>query len=135
MDKAVCFFPTERLKITMEQKGITSYIPEDGRDPNPCWDTVSRALWPSTIDNITNRESLAHQLMYGAYDEVVSGACPEAAVIMSRMAQNLMGNTWMQTWLFNNDGVLRRRIKIHKHQYGTGSNFKMQVWFKKLFRN
>jgi len=133
MDKAVCFFPTERLKATMEAKGIKSYIPEDGRDPNPCWDEVARIAWPSSLENQTSRESLANQLMYAVYDDVISGACPEAAIIMSRMAQNLMGNQWMEDWLCKNEGVLRKRIRLHKRTYG--SEFKLKLWFKNLFRN
>jgi len=125
-------FPTEQLKVTMEEKGIKSYIPEDGRDPNPAWDVVARALWPSTLESQDHREALATQLMWGSYDDVVAGAAPEAAIIMARMAQLLCGKSWMDNWILCNEGVLRRRIKLHKQHFG--GEFKIHTWFKKMFK-
>jgi len=132
MDNSASFFPTERLKIVMEEKGIRSYIPEDGRDPNPQWDDVARALWPSTLESQNHREALATQLMWGSYDDVVAGAAPEAAIIMARMVLLLCGKSWMDNWILYNEGTLRRRIKLHKKNFG--SEFKIHTWFKKMFK-
>lgn len=139
MEFAKKFFPTERLKIVMEEKGIKNYIPEDGRDPNPAWDHVARALWPSIWPSMAeekdeeqanrHRESLANQLMWGSYDEVVADIAPEAAIIMARMAQNLCGKTWMKNWVLKNEGTLRKRVKLHKQNYGDTI---FQIIWKKI---
>ncbi len=113
------FFPTAELKRTDELKPIKSYIPEDGRSPNPIWDDLARAVWPSTLENKTDREALAHQLMWAIYDESATHA-PNVEVILARMTQNLMGNTWMKTWQKENC-----YLQLRKNSYITG--------FKKIF--
>lgn len=120
------FFPTEALKKAREQKPIVSYIPEDGRDPNPAWDEIARVLWPASRENQTARESLADILMFAIYDDTVLGAVPNAGIAMARMVQNLMGNAWMDRWLRDNQNPLRRRISINKRQFGG---------VKKVFKN
>lgn len=120
------FFITEELKKAKEQKPITSYIPDDGRDPNPAWDEVARALWPATREQQTARESLADILMYAINDDTVLGASPNAGIAMARMCQNLMGNAWMDSWLILNQNTLRSRIRTNKNNYGG---------VKKMFKN
>jgi len=120
------FFPTEALKKAKESKPITSYIPEDGRDPNPMWDDVARSLWPATKEKQTDREALAEVLMWASYDDTVLGAAPTAGIAMSRMAQRLMGNEWMHRWVRENQHPLRRRISINKREFGG---------MKKMFKN
>ena len=125
-DSVVAFFPTEALKKAREQKPIMSYIPEDGRDPNPVWDEIARSVWPATKEKQTNREALADVFMWAIYDDTVLGACPNAGIAMSRMAQRLMGNEWMNNWLRDNQNPLRRRISINKRDFGG---------MKKMFKN
>lgn len=122
----VTFYPTEALKRTQERKPITSYITEDGRDPNPAWDEVARVMWPPTREKQTARESLAEELMWAIYDDTVVGAAPNAGIAMARMCQNLMGNAWMENWLRFNVDPLRNRIKRNRQNYGG---------VKKLFKN
>jgi hypothetical protein len=122
------FFPTEALKRAKELKPITSYIPEDGRDPNPMWDDVARSLWPAAKENQTDREALAEVLMWASYDDTVLGAAPTAGIMMSRMAQRLMGNEWMKRWAWENQHPLRRRISINKREFGG-----MKKTFKNFF--
>lgn len=117
-EESIPFFPTETLKKAKEQKPITSYIPEDGRNPDPAWDVVARVLWPPSRENQTSRESLADVLMWAIYDDVVLGAAPNASIAMARMVQNLMGNAWMERWVKDNQAPLRRRIGIHRREYG-----------------
>jgi hypothetical protein len=119
------FFPTEHLKKARERKPITSYIPDDGRDPNPMWEELAKSVWPATREKQTNREALADVLMWACQDDTVLGAAPNAGIVMSRMAQRLMGNEWMERWHKDNHHQLRRRISVHKHQYGG---------FKKVFK-
>jgi hypothetical protein len=120
------FFPTEVLKKAKELKPITSYIPDDGRDPNPMWDAVARALWPATKEGQTDREALAEVLMWASYDDTVLGAAPTAGIAMARMVQLLMGNEWMKRWVWENQHPLRRRISINKREFGG---------MKKMFKN
>jgi hypothetical protein len=122
----VPFYPTEALKRTRERKPITSYITEDGRDPNPAWDEIARVMWPPTREKQTARESLAEELMWAIYDDTVIGAAPNAGIAMARMCQNLMGNAWMENWLRFNIDPLRSRIKRNRQHYGG---------VKKLFKN
>jgi len=122
------FFPTETLKNTNDRKPIKSLIPEDGNDPNKCWDEVARSLWPATREKQTDREALANELMWACQDDTVLGAAPTAGIIMSRMAQRLMGNEWMKMWLFNNDTRLRHRTAFNKREFGGVTKM-----FKKFF--
>lgn len=122
------FFPTEKLKKAREQKPITSYIPEDGRDPNPAWDDVARSVWPATRENQTHREAMASALMWAIYDDTVTGAAPNAAIILARMCQRLMGNEWMEMWLLLNQNPLRQRVSINRRNFGGAKKF-----FRNLF--
>jgi hypothetical protein len=120
---------TKKLaELKLKQMECTFYIPEDGRDPNPIWEEVSRSVWPSTQENQTDREALADVLMWACQDDVVLNACPNAGIVMSRMAQRLMGDSWMKRWLIDNYSPLRRRVNFHRREYG---GFKRM--FKKLF--
>jgi len=107
------FYPTETLKKKMIEKPVTSYILDDGRDPNPAWDVVARSIWPASVENKTDREALADRLMYSIHKE--DGLEYETLIIMSRMAQNLMGNEWMQNWLKNHYFEMRTtRVKKYR---------------------
>lgn len=112
------FFLTETLKQKKDQKPITSYIPEDGRDPNPLWDELARSIWPATRERQSHRESLADVLMWAIHDDTVLGAAPLAGIAMSRLAQRLMGDHWMKCWLRDNYRPLRRRLAVNKRNYG-----------------
>jgi hypothetical protein len=125
-NKEVAFFPTEVLKKVKEVKPIMAYIPEDGRDPNPMWDEVARSLWPATKEKQKDREALAEVLMWAAYDDTVLGAAPCAGIVMSRMAQRLMGNEWMERWQWDNYHPLRRKISFNKREFGG---------LRKVFKN
>jgi hypothetical protein len=125
--KEIPFFPTETLKIQKERRPITAYIPEDGRDPDPSWDTVARAVWPATKENQTNREALANSLMYACYDDTVLSAARDAGIIMVRMVQLMMGRTWMDRWLRDNQPGLSRRVSHNRREYGG--------LFRKITRN
>lgn len=126
--ETVAFFPTEALKKAREARPITSYIPEDGRDPNPMWDMVARSVWPATKEKQTDREALADVFMWAIYDDTVLGAVPSAGIAMARMAQRMMGNAWMDRWLWENQHPLKRRITINKREFGG-----MKRMFKNFF--
>lgn len=124
MDKEeVIFYPTEALKKASERRPVTSYIPEDGRDPNPAWDEIAKAVWPATREGQKSREALADVLMWACNDDVVLGASPNAGIVMARMVQNLMGNEWMDRWLRDNSGPLRRKITLHRREFGGCKKF------------
>jgi len=125
-NKEAPFFPTEVLKQLKEKKPITTFIPDDGRDPNPMWDEVARSLWPSTKENQTNRESLAETLMWAVCDDTILASSPEAGIVMARLVQQLMGNTWMKRWEWDNFHPLQRKTQFNKHHFGGA---------KKVFRN
>ena len=112
------FFLTETLKKKKDQKPITSYIPEDGKDPNPAWDEIARSIWPATRERQTHREALAHVIMWAIHDDTILGAAPCAGIAMSRMAQRLMGDAWMKRWLRDNLNPLRKRVAINRKNYG-----------------
>lgn len=113
------FFVTEELKKAREEKPIKSYIPEEGgRDPNPAWDEVSRALWPATKEKQTDRESLAEVLMWTIYDDTVMSAARDSGVVMARLCQKLVGDGWMEQWLLVHQNSLRSRISLNKRRYG-----------------
>ena len=125
---ATTFFPTEVLKQKSERKPIKTKLIEDGRDPSNCWDEIARSLWPATHDQLTDREALANELMWACQDDTVLGAAPTAGIIMSRMAQRMMGNNWMARWLRDNHTVLRHRTAFNRREYGGVSKM-----FKKFF--
>jgi hypothetical protein len=121
----VKFYPTEELKKAREKKPISSYIPEDGRDPNPAWDEVARIMWPPTRENQSARESLAEQLMWAIHDDTILSASPNVGIALARMCQNLVGNAWMERWLVYNSSPLRDRIRFNRRTFGG---------FNKLFK-
>jgi len=112
------FYPTEALKVASEHKPISSYIPDDGRDPNPAWDVVARSVWPATKYGQKDREALAEVLMWACNDDVVLGATPSAGIVMARMVQSLMGNAWMDRWVRDNYGPMGQRIRNNQRMYG-----------------
>ncbi len=128
-EKDTPFFPTASLKEASEKKPIKTIFPEDGRESSAAWDEIARAVWPATREKQTDREALANELMWACHDDTILGAAPTAGIIMSRMAQRLMGNVWMERWMRDNQQILRVRIAIHKRNYGGLSN----MW-KKIFR-
>jgi hypothetical protein len=117
------FYPTKKLKEAGEKKPIMSYIPENGCDPNPAWDDVARSVWPSTKEHQTHREAMASALMWSIYDDTVGGAAPNAAIILARMCQRLMGDEWMEMWLLINRNPLTRRISDNKRKFGGAKKF------------
>jgi hypothetical protein len=113
------FYPTKELKDAAS-KPVASYIPEDGRDPDPAWDHISRSLWPSTLEGKTSRESLADILMYSCNDPTLAEASPTTAIVLARMCQRLMGDTWTNKWLWDNQIQLKKRTKYNRRNYGVG---------------
>jgi hypothetical protein len=124
------FYPTEELKKASLMKPIVSYIPEDGKDPDPSWDVIARSLWPSTVDEKTSREALAHELMFATYDPTLRDVAPTVVIVMSRMCQRLMGDVWMDRWLWDNQFILKRRIDYNRRQFGVGF---ISKFFRKWF--
>jgi len=113
------FYPTKTLKDASKDKPIVSFIPdEDGRDPNPAWDHVARSVWPSTLEDISSRETLANVLMYASNDPTLCEADSHAVIVMARMCQMLMGRTWTDKWLWDNQHSLKKRVKFNKKNYG-----------------
>lgn len=129
MGDTVAFFPTEELKIRSEKQPITSYIPDDGRDPDPAWDVVARSLWPATRENMSHRESLASTLMYAVYDETIQLASRDTSVITSRMVQTLMGRAWMDRWLRDNYFDVSKRVEHNRRVHGGAAT----RFLKRLF--
>ena len=122
-------YPTKELKEASESKPIISFIPdEDGRDPDPAWDHVARSVWPTTIEGITSRDTLAEVLMYASNDEVLNDAAPQAVIVMSRMCQRLKGSEWMDKWLWDNQLKLKKKVDYNRKNYGAG--FFSRLWRK-----
>lgn len=118
-DTGGTFFVTEALKKAKEEKPITSYIPEEGgRDPNPAYDEVARALWPATKEKQTDREALAEVLMWSIYDDTVLSAARDSGVVMARLCQKLVGDGWMEHWILVHQNSLRSRVSLNKRRYG-----------------
>jgi len=105
------FFPTTELKEASENKPIVGYLPEDGRDPNPAWDLVANAVWPATKENQTAREALADAFMVASNTASVYNDARNAALIMARMSQILMGKSWVDRWLWDNSDDVHRGRK------------------------
>ena len=123
------FYPTKKLKEASKNKPIISYIPEDGRDPDPSWDHISRSLWPTTLENVSSRQALSEILMYACNDPTIEGASPQTAIIMARMCQRLMGRSWMERWLWDNQMGLKKRVAKNHANYGKG--FFSRWWQKR----
>ena len=105
-------FITPEVAKAREKRALTAYLLEDGRDPDPIWDTVARALWPATKEKQTHREALAHQLMKATYSDNDSDALDrDAAIIMARLTQLLMGKPWVERWIWDHSRrhLLRQR--------------------------
>lgn len=105
-------YVTLEVAKAKEKRALTAYLLEDGRDPDPIWDTVARALWPATKEKQTHREALAHRLMKATYSSNDSDALDrDAAIIMARLTQLLMGKPWVERWVWDQSkrSLLRQR--------------------------
>lgn len=120
------FYLTETLKKKMMEKPIISYIPDDGKDPNPAWDLLARSVWPSSTETETDREAFANRLMKSIHNESEIGC--ETVIILSRMAQLLMGRTWVNDWLKNHYFEMLR-TPFRKYRRGKIGRF-----FDKFFQ-
>jgi hypothetical protein len=114
------FYLTEELKKASISKPLISHIPEDGRDPDPSWDHMSRSIWPSTLEDRSSREALANELMYATNDPTLREAAPVAVIIMARMCQRMMGDMWTEKWLWDNQFKLKKRVDYNRRNYGVG---------------
>ena len=105
-------YVTPEIAKAKEKRALGAYLLEDGRDPDPIWDTVARALWPATKERQTHREALANRLMtatYGSNDTETLDR--DAAIIMARFTQLLMGKPWVERWIWDHSrrSLLRQR--------------------------
>ena len=123
------YYPTKELKEASESKPIISFIPdEDGRDPDPAWDHVARSVWPTTIEDVTSRDTLAEVLMYASNDPTLCDASPEAIIVMSRMCQRLKGRGWMDKWLWDNQLKVKKKVDYNRKNFGKG--YLSRLWRK-----
>lgn len=110
-------YVTLEVAKARDSRPSTAYLLEDGRDPDPIWDTVARALWPATKEKQTHREALAHQLMQATYSSNDTDSLDrDAAIIMARLTQLLMGKPWVERWVWDNS----RRSLLRQRRTGRG---------------
>ena len=105
-------FVTPEIAKAKEKRASSAYLLEDGRDPDPIWDSVARSLWPATKEKQSHREALAHQLMKATYSSNDTDALyRDAAIIMARLTQLLMGKPWVERWVWDHSrrSLLRQR--------------------------
>ena len=111
-------FMTPEMIKAKERRSANPYLLEEGRDPNPIWDTVCRSIWPATREKQTHREAMSDRLMNALYcktdDEVLDR---DAAIIMARLAQLLMGKPWMERWVWDHS---HRAALRQRRTHGTG---------------
>lgn len=110
-------YVTPEIAKAREGRSSSAYLLEDGRDPDPVWDTIARALWPATKEKQTHRESLADRLMKATYASNDTDTLDrDAAIIMARLTQFLMGKPWVERWIWDHS----RRSLLHQRRTNRG---------------
>lgn len=88
----------DKLESYKNKRSFKFNILDNAKDPHFAWDYISQSVCPTDSPR-GSREYLAHHLMLGAYDAELSLRNRDLSVILGRMALNLMGKDWHQTWL------------------------------------